>query len=789
MIRKNTRRLLPVIVLLGITLALFGTHLFSSHVIGSTYWDTDVSYYLKLRDYAFGQDGPVPRWNTLDMCGVPLVAEIQSGLFYPPNIVFLFVPLERAVNITILLHVFLLAAFTYSLARQMTLSRHGSLIAAVTMSLCGPVTLAIFAGHLSNLYTITWIPLLFLLIARAYGKPRVGTFILLGVAFALQFLAGHTQYFYYSILFSAVFVLFRAFPFLKRGQFKTWALSLIAFISALFLALILVLPQLLPVLEMLSLSARTQLAYEDVAQFSFPVENLLTLFAPTIFGDMSDVEYWGVYNLWEMCVYVGVLPLFLSAVSLLILKPKRYVVFFACTAVVALIIGLGDHTPIFRACYRILPGFDMFRGHSKILIMFCFSMAMLAGAGFDALVGMQLVKSRRLTVYTLSASFCLLALLLLIHFSSAFESWIVRMFQVATSSPARYLPVPDLTVPEHARDVIALACRSASVSVVTLLIGVTIFFAFKRLGSNTILKCAVVTSICLEMLLFARKFILPADDPSWRLTPGVTQFLQKDKHPYRLLILSSRDRAAGAVSHAQQISGDYPYALNRYSQFYNQVNHGQAVASMKIGPVRKVAPVYSLLNVKYVIADSGTGDFLKDHDIVYDDGRYAIYENPKALDRAFPVHNAKIARTDAEALKYLSEPATISGLQFILEADVPDEYLGTNGSGSSSSTVEITEYRTDVVRMTAYMHQTGWVVLSDSFYPGWEAVIGESTSTDIFVANYLFRAIRLPAGTHEITFRYTPTHSSMANVIALTAIALIVFFFGLGFLRSRRQVA
>ena len=143
--------IIPPVFLLLIVLLLFGRDLFSSGVLGSTYWDTDIHYYLKLRKYAFYQDGFIPKWNTLSMCGVPLIAEIQSGLFYPVNLIFLLLPVAQAINVTIFVHVYLIAVFTYAFARQIGISRSGAMVPAVVMSCCGPVVLAIFAGHLSNI--------------------------------------------------------------------------------------------------------------------------------------------------------------------------------------------------------------------------------------------------------------------------------------------------------------------------------------------------------------------------------------------------------------------------------------------------------------------------------------------------------------------------------------------------------------------------------------------------------------------------------------------------------------
>jgi uncharacterized membrane protein YfhO len=64
----------------------------------------------------------------------------------------------------------------------------------------------------------------------------------------------------------------------------------------------------------------------------------------------------------------------------------------------------------------------------------------------------------------------------------------------------------------------------------------------------------------------------------------------------------------------------------------------------------------------------------------------------------------------------------------------------------------------------------GFLVLTDSFYPGWKAFVDEGEQP-IHRANYLFRAVRVPAGRHTVHFRYEPTSFRAGAAISLTALA------------------
>ena len=119
----------PIAFLVLLLLAL-GGEMFSGRVIGSTHLDNDLGYFIALRKIAFYGETALPFWNPYVMCGVPLVAEIQSGLFYPPNILFRILPLPFAINFSLFIHLYLIALGTYLFGRQLRLSPAGASIAA-----------------------------------------------------------------------------------------------------------------------------------------------------------------------------------------------------------------------------------------------------------------------------------------------------------------------------------------------------------------------------------------------------------------------------------------------------------------------------------------------------------------------------------------------------------------------------------------------------------------------------------------------------------------------------------
>lgn len=438
----------PPIALLVLLLLFFGNALFSGQVIGSTHLDNDLGYFIALRKFAFYGGTRFPFWNPYLMCGVPLIAEIQAGLLYPPNIIFRVLPLPTAINLSLLIHLYLVALGTYFFGRQLHISRAGATIAASVFCFSGPVFIRLFAGHHTDLYTIAWIPAVFICVGRLGRNPAGRNFIFLALAFCLQFLAGHPQYLYYTIIFAWLYFLWLSRPLLRRKLYRTWVFQHAGFVFGIGVAGLIALPQILPVIEMLSQSPRTSLEFSDVAWFSFPPQNLLTIFMPRVFGDGVKIAYWGFYNLWEMCAYCGTIPSLLSILAIKDYKNKNYIIFFVFLTVFALVMALGRHTPLFKLIYYILPGLDMFRGHSKMHLFYCFGIALLAGTGFDALRRSANWQKGRFVWPVLAGLVVIFILLTVIPYTRLLEEPVTYLLADFQADPRSYLPTPEAEDPE-----------------------------------------------------------------------------------------------------------------------------------------------------------------------------------------------------------------------------------------------------------------------------------------------------------------------------------------------------
>ena len=760
----------PIILLLMLILAL-GGELFSGTVIGSTHLDNDLSYFLALRKITFYGDSSFPFWNPSLMCGVPLIAEIQSGLFYPPNIVFRIFPIGVATNISLFIHLYLLALSTYSYGRQIHFSRAGATIAAAVFCFCGPVFLRLFIGHHSDLYTIAWIPAVFLIVNRIGHSPGPRNFIYLGLVLCLQFLAGHPQYLFYTIFFAWSYLLFVTRHLLHRSLFRNWVLCNAGFFFSICIAVLIALPQIIPVYEMLSLSPRMSLGIRDVAQFSFPPQNLLTFLTPLIFGDGVKISYWGLYNLWEMCAYCGTMSLILSIVAIKNFKKQKHIVFFLFSAVFAVVLALGEHTPLFKLFYHIIPGFKMFRGHSKVHIFCCFAIALLAGIGFDTLQDIARRRSRRFFWPLMGGVALSFILLMLAPLPGLLAGPIKSFLSFVQDDPRAYLPVPGAAKAEFVDAAIKQAVLSVRYFLICLFLGILLVIFTLRFGSHRLLRTTTVLFILTDLFIFGKSFVSSVDIHHWDLKPEAAEFLARDPDRFRSAVITSFGPKYGITTLLDQITGDYPYVLRRYSRMYNLANGSRPTPSVKIDNIRRVSPAHNLFNLKYLVVNSNRKLQIPGFYEVYDDGILTILKNEYSKKRVYLPRAIKIADEEDETLRGVFELATIRDGQIILEKNTVSDLTFGYGSllrpKNPSEAVEIVHYSANKIEIRTQLVSDAWIILTDTFYPGWKATIDGHAEANIVPANYIFRGIYVPEGIHKIVLQFRPTYFTAALAVAL----------------------
>ena len=348
--------------------------------------------------------GDLPLWNDLAANGFPMLAEPQVGALYPPNLLFGLVDPWVALNLSILAHAWLAGFAAYLFGRSLGLRRAGAALTGVVYGASG--FLVTHVVYLPMLHSAAWIPLLLLNVDRFLrdGRPRAALFA--SGSAAMMVLAGHPQIAVLGALLGGTYFLSRVATGYPDGPprhqrlARGWRLGL-----ALGFAVLLALPQLVATVELAGESERAGgVEGEFAAQGALPIQEVIHAVLPRTFGyeRPSDLPlahhhhgelYWGNgESFWEDAFFVGVPGMLLALLALA--SGARGVRFFAVWLVLAPLLMVGPATPLFLLWHK-LPGADLLRFPARFALLFTFSVAVLAGYGLDAWIAQAREASRR----------------------------------------------------------------------------------------------------------------------------------------------------------------------------------------------------------------------------------------------------------------------------------------------------------------------------------------------------------------------------------------------------------
>jgi hypothetical protein len=341
------------------------------------------------------QQGALPLWNPYLFMGAPFLANIQTAMLYPFNLLLYWLPAPKMVSYSIVLHVFLGGVFTYLFTRRsLGLGPWGAFVAAMTFALGG--FLGAQVEHINQLSVLIWLPLLFWLFYLSYAGRGLLYPLLTGLVIGVQFLAGHAQASYINLVALGCYALYLSLNHGTDGLRLHWRSLHVArrvlrglglFGAVALMGGGLVAFQLLPTYELSSLSIRGGgLSYRQAVSFSLPPESLALSLLPS-FEDSPFSEY---------VAYVGVVPLLLALLGIWRRGRKQQAPFFIALSILGFFLALGVYNPFYFVLYRLVPGFSLFRAPARWLYLYAFGVAVLAGLGIEELASRTVVEGKKL---------------------------------------------------------------------------------------------------------------------------------------------------------------------------------------------------------------------------------------------------------------------------------------------------------------------------------------------------------------------------------------------------------
>jgi hypothetical protein len=311
--------------------------------------------------------GVLPLWNPYVGLGRPFLADMQNIVCYPPACL---ICVGQEVGIFLLgwLHGLVAIWGMRRLGDALGTGRWQGYFMGFTYLASGELTARWMTGQITYCWELCYVPWLFYCALRT-GEPwrarRIGGYATL---LALQFLCGHPQVFWFSVIGQAAFIATRALRLPLREALRDATQSLCQFGVACVWCAGLAAVVLLPMLELIKQGNRSGVSPEFTNSLRFDWANFRYLFNPLHAGDVN----------WESNLFVGTIVVVLGLAGLSRVR-ERNVRGLLGVLVIGLLIAAGRNTPAFPLFYKWLPGFAGFRIHARAALLVVFALVCAAG--------------------------------------------------------------------------------------------------------------------------------------------------------------------------------------------------------------------------------------------------------------------------------------------------------------------------------------------------------------------------------------------------------------------------
>lgn len=689
--------------------------------------------------FSFDQikSGHLPIWDPYSFSGNPNIANIQSFIFYPLNFLFLIFPLQFAWSLLIILQVFLGQLFMYLFFKKLKISEFPAILASLAL-----VSTTYFIYNLEiNIigHTLIWLPLLLYSFESFLENFKFRYFILAVFCITSIFLAGHPQTAILTILFFAFYTIYKYWLFKK---IIVVAISVLSLISGFFISSFVVLPTIY-----LFTHAPLRDVHPDFEYFLIPFKNLLTLFAPDLYGNPATHNFFSrLYG--DGTPNVGLVVFFFAILSLFYFKDKRIKffglasAFFILTAISTPIADLIKETSI-----PVLSSSNMSRNSS----MAVFSLCVLAAMGLDAyLKDKNRTKKFILVVFAFGAVYAIL--------------WLYSAILPKTG-------------------IYAITYEQAKIFVKNLIIptGTFAFFVivsvFMKQG-----KIYLMSIILLSFLGYFYQFnkTLPFSKKEFFFpNHPVLDFIKQNISIDRFYGQGGANLGTNFSSYYQVYSPE-GYSLlrsKRYAEliassyigsFNNSYSRSDAEFPEKENGYRK--KIFDFLGVKYFLDNTDypesyvfPGDEVK---LIWQNGKFRVYEREEVLPRIFLTNSYQVVRRDEIFSKMYDKnfnPRTILLEKSpLLEIPKADHF----------SVPQVKEYLPSKIAIETNTAQNSLLFISDAYYPRWKAEI-DGQDAEVLVADYALRAVAVPVGNHEVVMKYESILFPLGLFISIFSIGVL----------------
>lgn len=680
------------------------------------------------RELAVSQmkNGQLPLWNPYNFSGYPLLANFQSAVFYPLNLLMFVVPFEYAWTLLIISQPLLAFVFMFIYLRNLKLSQEAALVGSISFGFSGFFVSWLEWGNVVS--TGLWLPLILLSTDKILNfkkrKEKILWSSLLLFSLCASFLAGHLQTFFYLFLLSFAYLILRWFE-NKKSVRKIFLFVFYYLVFGIITAI-----QWVPTLQFVNLSARSfDQVSTNIEGWFIPWQNLSQFIAPDFFGNPATLNYWGVWNYGEFIGYVGILPLIL-ALGIVIFKRERIVLFFGLLIIIG--VAMAFPSPLSNLPFKFDLPFISTSQPTRIMYLINVSLAVLSAIGFDYFVK----KPKRLFVPIVIIGAILTSFWVYVKFND-------------------FLPANLQSLPENLAVSFSNLRLPTIIFITLLLLWTVLTLSAKNKNKKylNLILLVIIIVFAVDIFRFADKYTVFSEKEYLYPKTRVIEFLESNSTNSRIMEADARILPPNfTVSFSgESIDGYDPLYILRYGELAAAISRGEPNINPPFGFNRIITPqtyhdpTINGLNVKYLLSLTEIEDdgYIK----VFEEGETKIYENKEFIDKAFFVDRTISAENKYDAIeKYFENKYDLKSVAIVEGSgnDIDDKKW-------SLGEVDISEYSENRIVISVNNDKDGFLVLLDSFYPTWRVTV-DGVEQDILLTNYNFRGVVVPGGANEVIF-------------------------------------
>lgn len=725
---------------------------------------------------------------------------------------------------------FLAMVSFYVLALALRINKWLGLLGAVAFAFSTYNPIIISAGHTTKMLDIAFLPGILAGVFLAYrGRYWAGAAVA-GLFLAFAFDAGHYQIIYYGGITVGVLIIAKLEKAIRKKAVKPWLFASGTLLLAAAFAMLTNASRLLLVQEYNPYTIRggagelkspeeagSGLDKDYAFAWSNGIGETFCLLVPDLYGGASSEDigtdshmgerlraigvqpqgveqltrnapmYWGPQPMLSGPVYFGAVICLLTVLSLLVIRsPMKW--WLGGISLFFILISLGSSFPAFNYfLFDYFPLLNKFRAPSMALsvpsLLFPILSIWALNDIFREKVSREMLLKQLKVAVGIVGGLCVLILLsvyFVLDFQGASDTQMAAQFgqMLQNEDLGRSL----MNALREDRQSVAGSDAFRSLVFVALAAAVLWGFAKSKINKQTAVG-ALGLLIATDLIPVAARYLnednfLDEQTYTMQFQPRPADLqIMKDPDPYyRVFDLTG---------------GSGPFNDAKPSYFHNAIGgyHGAKMQIYQELIERQIsrfnAPVLNMLNTKYLIVP-GNG------------GQAMVQQNPGALGNAWFVSEIEWAATADAAMNALNgpslqnpadssagrfNPAETVVLREDLKADLADYTFGKTPDAG----IRLTSYGPDELKFESSNAQDGLAVFSDIYYPvGWTATI-DGKPVEIYRANYVLRALKVPAGKHEIVFSFASPAFEQGAGLALAGSVLLTLLIGMGIWQTWRR--